>query len=177
MRIILFLFICSFVYGFDLNSLHVNLKADKIEGNFTQTKIIKDFPLPFKSSGTFKIVKSKKLIWSSLKPVRERIKIDENGLFILDENNTWIKSKQDINKGVFLDLLSLNEKSLNKMFTSELSGDMSSWSLLLKPKENLLKQIFDNIKLSGDEVIRELNINEKRGDKSIVKFENIKKIE
>lgn len=176
MPVVILLFFVTLVNAFDLNSLSQSLKSQEIEGNFTQVKSIKDFPFPFKSSGTFQIVKSKKLIWKSLKPVKESIKIDKDGLFVLDSNNSWVKSKQNIDKGIFLELLSLDQKSLDKMFLVDLKGDKRSWDLTLKPKESILKQIFDFIKLSGGEYIKGIYIHEKRGDKSVIQFTNLKKV-
>lgn len=171
------IFICMLIglNAFDLKSLQESLKADEIEGNFTQTKIIKNFPIPFKSSGTFKIVKSNELIWKNIKPINDTIKMDKNGLFTLDKNGSWIKSEQNMDKGVFLDFLSLNEDSLKRIFIPNLEGNESSWTLTLNPKNNILKEIFNFIKIKGDSFIRSFEIKEVRGDKSHIKFTNLKK--
>lgn len=176
MRIIfIFLIFISLSNGFDFESLQDGLRAKKIEGNFTQIKVIKNFPAPFISSGEFSISDSKTLIWKNIKPINETIKIDENGFFTLDENSKWKKVNQSMDKDIFLDLLSIKKDSLQKIFSLDLKGDSSLWILVLKPKENILKEIFDAIKISGDSFVREFELNEKNGDKSTIKFTNLKK--
>ncbi|MBS9782798.1 MAG: outer membrane lipoprotein carrier protein LolA [Arcobacter sp.] len=166
--LIIFCFCASF--AFDLKDLEKNLHVEKIDGNFTQIKNIKNFPMPFKSSGEFAITGSDTLFWNTKIPIKNQIKIDKNGIFTQDENQKWIKTSQ-IDKGIFLDLISLNKNKLNETFTHKLKGDKKKWTLELEPKSFLLKKIFNDIKIQGSSKIKSFDINETSGNFTHIEFE------
>lgn len=176
-KVLLFFTLFAFAFSFEMKELEKELKAKYIDGNFTQIKSMKNFPMPFKSSGNFKIVDSKELIWKTIKPIENQIKIDENGIFTLDENQKWQKTNNSMDKGLFLDLLSMNEDSIKEVFNINLRGNKKSWTLVLKPKNYLLKEIFNSIKINGSDTIKSFDINETRGDFSHIDFFNTKKID
>ncbi len=167
-KILFFALVCS-CFSFDLKELEKSLHVEKIEGNFTQIKTIKNFPMPFTSSGEFKILHSKTLFWTTQKPIQNQIKIDQNGIFEKNEKNQWIKTSQ-IDKGIFLDLLSLNEKKINEIFTSSLKGSKEAWELELEPKSFFLKKIFEKIKLQGSSHIKSFDINQTSGNLTHIDF-------
>ncbi len=167
---------CSLSFSLEIKDLS-RVRAKYVEGNFTQIKVMKNFPIPFKSSGKFKILNSNELFWTTATPIKNEIKIDSNGIFILSENNIWKKMDNSVDKGILLDLLLLNEKSIKDIFKLNLKGDISNWVLELKPKNFFLKKIFNFIIVSGGEDIKRLDINETRGDFSRIDFRVIKRVD
>lgn len=62
--------------------------------------------------------------------------------------------------------------ALESQFKLSLEGEAEQWKLLLQPKTKLLEQIFTQIDIAGDEVVREINLQEAQGDRTAITFEN-----
>ena len=177
MRKSLFIFLMPIMlFAFDVSYLQEMLKeAKKISGDFVQTKHLKGFDMPLKSRGTFEINEQNELFWSIVKPTKNSVKITTDGIFELDEKNEWKPSKNRLDKGLFLDFLTINEAGLRRYFVPELTGDKSDWILKLKPKDGILEEIFNSIIIKGNTVITGFEIDEAQGDRSVIEFLNVKK--
>ena len=74
---------------------------------------------------------------------------------------------------LFLDLLGGNTQGLEKQFDLALSGTEQQWTLQLTPKTAITRQIFTRIGISGDTVVRKIQLDEKQGDRTVMQFEQI----
>ena len=67
-------------------------------------------------------------------------------------------------------IISLDESELKKEFDIKTSGSLKEWSIELSPKNLLFKQIFKSIKISGDKVVKKIELDEVSGDKTLNEF-------
>ena len=62
---------------------------------------------------------------------------------------------------------------MEKQFDLALSGTEQQWTLQLTPKTAITRQIFTRIGISGDTVVRKIQLDEKQGDRTVMQFEQI----
>lgn len=162
----------SFASEFGLKDL-AHLKQESIQGQFTQTKILKQFEQKIIFSGNFWLLDSE-LFWEVKTPIYNLLKISANGIWQKRED-TWVKMDTNYDKKLFLDIIHLNFKSLEQYFTLQFTGDSNVWNLYLTPKNALMQKIFESISIrgwGGDKIfIKEMILIEKEGDTTITQFE------
>ena len=166
------------VWAFDLGDLSQQLQAPQnIKGQFSQKRYLKNLAVPITSSGHFILIPNNALLWQVKTPFEVTMRIAQNGIEQLNNNNQWIRA--DSSAGgeatqlkLFLGLLGGQTTALESQFKLSLEGEAEQWKLLLQPKTKLLEQIFTQIDIAGDEVVREINLQEAQGDRTAITFEN-----
>lgn len=147
--------------GIELGDLE-RLRKAFISGDFTQIKKVSGFSKDIISSGVFSL-KDKTLFWEIQKPISQVIKINQDGVFVL-ENHQWIKQDKAYDKGLFLDIVELRFSNLEKNFSISVSGESNQWYIELMPKNVLIKKIFKRIVIRGEEVVKEIELIETNND-------------
>ncbi|QKF92317.1 outer membrane lipoprotein carrier protein LolA [Campylobacter sp. CCUG 57310] len=160
------------LFATNFEEIKSNIKTQNISGNFTQTKILKGFNNAFKSYGSFSLNENE-LLWQNSKPISSTLIINKDGVF-QKNGDDLIKTGQNFDEKLFLALVRLDENELKKEFEYKISSSSKGWYIVLTPKNLLLKQIFTQISLSGDEFLKRLELDEVSGDKTINEFYDIK---
>ncbi|MGB2553607.1 LolA family protein [Campylobacter sp. MOP51] len=160
------------LFATSFEEIKSNIKTKNISGNFTQTKILKGFNNTFKSYGSFSLNENE-LLWQNSKPISSTLIINKDGVF-QKNGDDLIKTGQNFDEKLFLALVRLDESELKKEFEYKISSSSKGWDIVLTPKNLLLKQIFTQISLSGDEFLKRLELDEVSGDKTINEFYDIK---
>ncbi|MDO1509343.1 MULTISPECIES: outer membrane lipoprotein carrier protein LolA [unclassified Neisseria] len=154
-------------------------KPDNVQGAFTQQRYLKSLTKPMTTNGRFVLLPKKGLLWHMQKPFDNRLRVRSDGITQWNGKN-WTTANPSKMSGqsqqikLFLDLLGGNTTGLEKQFNLQLSGTQQKWMLRLDPKTALMKQIFTRIDISGDNVVRRIELDEKQGDKTVMLFENVK---
>lgn len=154
-------------------------KPDNVQGAFTQQRYLKSLSKPMTTNGQFVLVPKCGLLWHMQKPFDNRLRVRSDGIMQWNGKN-WVAANTSKMSGqtqqikLFLDLLGGNTQGLEKQFSLQLSGTQQKWTLRLDPKTALMKQIFTRIDISGDDVVRRIELNEKQGDRTVMQFENVK---
>lgn len=169
MKKLIYFLIFSFAFGLELSELE-HLKQNNFSGTFKQSKNIANFKKPILSEGNYSFV-NEELFWHTLKPVEHSFKINASGSYNLI-NNAWVKSEQNYDKNLFLNIINFNFTALKKDFDIKLNGDKANWSMLLSPKNLWLKKIFLDIKITGDKTPKIIKIQEVNGDFSEIILQN-----
>lgn len=174
MRIIFILFSFSLiVFGFDIKDLANSIKKDNISGEFNESLHLEGFEKPIFSNGEF-FIRNKELLWKIKKPIENTVKISQDGVYQLDENQ-WIKLKDSLfDKEMFLNIINLNINELNKTFSIALSGDKSSWKVVLNPKSVIVKKVINKIIISGGTFVKKIEFYSSNGDLTVNEFYNVK---
>jgi len=159
------------VFGFGLDDL-AHLKKDVIAGEFRQTKTILGFSKDIISSGSFHI-ENQQLLWEIKSPINQRIKISRDGIFLW-RHGAWIKNDKNYDNGIFLDIIELRFQNLEKYFTLQVSGNSKDWKIELLPRNMFVKKIFERVVISGGEVVKEILLIEKNGDKTSNIFSKVR---
>lgn len=178
-KIILFIsLLCSFsAYALTLAELGSQLQASaNIQGEFRQERHLGSLPTPLQSRGHFVLVPGKLLLWQMQEPFALNLRVREDGIAQQDVSGKWQTSQQsgqEMQIRLFMALLGGDIGVLDGQFTLHLSGSAESWQLQLRPKSALMQQIFSQISVQGGQVVHQVELVEKRGDRTLLIFENV----
>ena len=63
---------------------------------------------------------------------------------------------------------------LSQHFEIILTGTEKQWRLKLLPRTLIMKQIFQSIQLQGDHLVKEIELSEVQGDRTLIQFNQLK---
>ena len=175
---LLMLFAAPALWAFSLTELAQTLqKPANVQGAFTQQRYLKSLSKPMTTQGKFVLIPKKGLLWQMEKPFATTLRVRADGIMQWT-GSAWANpnaSKLGQNRQIqlFLDLLGGNTQGLEKQFDLALSGTEQQWTLQLTPKTAITRQIFTRIGISGDTVVRKIQLDEKQGDRTVMQFEQI----
>jgi hypothetical protein len=143
-------------------------------GTFEQSKQVKGFKRPLKSSGAYVVTKGEGVQWNTLKPFPSElsVKADEisskqNGaeVFRLDA-----KSEPTVRMitQLLFSLLAGDLAALESQFTATGEVKAERWSIVLQPNSDGLKKVFTSIALEGDRSVRSVLLKEQNGDSTTI---------
>ena len=170
------LFFSLHALGFDLAALSAQLQQPVVQGQFQQTRYLHNLPQALHSSGVFALVQKQGLYWELQSPFALRLRLDARGIAQQDAQGQWQispQSGQSRQIALFMALLGGDTEELSRDFELQLSGTAQDWQLMLKPKSAVLQQIFQHIQLQGDQFLRQVEILETQGDRSLIRFSDI----
>lgn len=175
------LFFSLHALGFDLAALSAQLQQQPVvQGQFQQTRYLHNLPQALHSSGVFTLVQKQGLYWELQSPFALRLRLDARGIAQQDAQRQWQispQSGQSRQIALFMALLGGDTEELSRDFELQLSGTAQDWQLMLKPKSAVLQQIFQHIQLQGDQFLRQVEILETQGDRSLIRFSDIQNAE
>lgn len=175
------LFFSLHALGFDLAALSAQLQQQPVvQGQFQQTRYLHNLPQALHSSGVFTLVQKQGLYWELQSPFALRLRLDARGIAQQDAQGQWQispQSGQSRQIALFMALLGGDTEELSRDFELQLSGIAQDWQLMLKPKSAVLQQIFQYIQLQGDQFLRQVEILETQGDRSLIRFSDIQNAE
>ncbi len=165
-------------HAFDSRELTAQLQAPKtVQGRFTQQKHLRTLAKPVTTSGRFALRPGHGLFWHLQKPFELRLRVRRDGISRQDASGAWksngSQSTQAAQVKLFMAVLGGDTAELQRHFTLKLSGSAGSWQLLLLPKTVVMKQVFENITISGDKLVRRIELKEKQGDRTVMQFEQL----
>lgn len=167
------LFFSPLSWGFSQTELIQQLqKPQSIQGNFIQQRFLKSLAKPIVATGKFTLVAQKGLLWHMEKPFMSQMKVTSQGISQWN-GSTWVANSsmgQAEQIQLFLGLLSGDISALSSQFDLSLTGTASNWQLSLKPSSLLMQQIFEKITLEGSNIVSSIELKEKQGDRTVIKF-------
>lgn len=152
-------------------------KPQSLQGDFTQQRFLKAMSKPMRTSGQFTLVKNQGLLWQMKKPFESSLRVKPDGISQWN-GSQWVESKQfgqSEQISLFLGMLSGDISALSSQFDIALNGTAQNWQLQLHPNSLLMKQIFAQIAIRGGDVVQQIEIHEKQGDRTLIEFEQIKR--
>ncbi|OEF25446.1 outer membrane lipoprotein carrier protein LolA [Vibrio rumoiensis] len=149
-----------------------------VRGDFVQTRHMKMFDAPLQSSGTFLLSSQHGLWWQQTSPFPTSLILTQDKLSqrIGDQPAQILKVRDNpmvfYFSHVFLSLFQGDTNALTEQFELKLTQESanSPWQLQLTPKAAPLNKVFNSITVSGKDYINHVELNEVRGDKSIIDF-------
>lgn len=178
-KYILMLLVCVALpaWSFSLGELEKQLQQPQnVHGNFVQQKYLKNMNKPISSQGQFVLAQNMGLLWQMKKPFVDTLRVRKNGIEQLTQGK-WLAMQQNMQKKqikLFLNLLGGHTVDLQSQFNMQLTGTPQNWKLLLQPKTALMKQIFTQIEIEGDSLVKKIVLAETQGDKTVMMFTNTK---
>lgn len=162
-----------------LNELSANLqKAPNLVANYTQEKTLNKLNKILKSSGDVVIIDNKNVFFRQSEPFElEQIITPNRFAQIMDDEVNEITKENNPQlfeiSNLLLSIFSMNELN-DKYFAYTLSGDLNNWSLVMKPKDELLSKIFKSIKIKGSVNVKEILIEDVSQDTTKINFSDFK---
>ncbi len=171
------LLISAYTWALSPEELTAQLQQpNSVQGQFIQQRFLKSLKQPMQTRGEFALKKQVGLFWHVQKPLDVQLRVRPQGIAQWDkQSKTWRNSQQgnqNTQIKLFMALLSGDMRELSKHFDIQVSGSLTNWTLKLTPKTLVMKQIFTDIQITGNQTIHQVNLYEKQGDRTIMQFEN-----
>ncbi len=162
--------------AFDLQQLSDQLaKPDVIHGQFIQEKHLRALPQPLISKGSFVLAKNHGLLWLLKTPLQQDYRISAKGIARRDLNGWQLlpgKSAGAEQNRLFLAVLQGDSSGLQRDFELALNGDAQKWQLTLTPRSVLLKQVFNQINITGGTLVSTIELLETQGDSTVLRMQD-----
>lgn len=154
-------------------------KPNMLCGRFDQTKRLAGMTKPLASSGRFCVVAGKGVLWRTLKPFPNTLRLtrDEIVHYQGDRVAMRLDAKQEptvrMINSVLFSLLAGDLAQLESLFEVEGSAD-TTWKVSLKAREPALAKAIGAISLDGGAYVKNIHIDEASGDRTDIVFSEIK---
>jgi hypothetical protein len=155
--------------------------APVVRGRFEQRKSVAGFKKPLVSKGDFLLARGQGVLWNTRTPFASTLTLTRKSLsaeqgpggaaYHLDSSKE--PALEAMNELLFA-LLAVDVSTLRQRFKVEgtLVGP-TGWRLELTPTDAGLARIFKSIHLEGDEYVRQVRLEETRGDSSVILFDQL----
>jgi outer membrane lipoprotein carrier protein LolA len=148
-------------------------------GRFEQSKRLVGLKKPVNSSGRFCVVADKGVLWRTLQPFPNTLKLTRDEIIQL--RGERVASKLDAKhepmvrmiNGVLFALLGGDLQELEKLFEVEGVAHDNSWSVTLKAREPGLAKVIGGMALEGGVYVKNIKIDEAGGDRTQIVFSAI----
>ena len=164
-------------FAISLDSLQQTLSQHSVvRGEFSQQRTMALFSKPLTSSGTFLLADQRGLIWQQTVPFPTQLRLTKEKLSqSFDGAEPQIMTAKENPMAfyfshIFLSLFRGDTEQLYHDFDSSLSGDELQWTLSLTPKSAPLNAVFSIIEVKGGQYISHVILNEIRGDRTAILF-------
>ncbi len=149
-----------------------------LRGDFEQTKHMKGLDKNFVSQGRFIFVEKKGLYWQMQKPFLSTIIFAQNGLMTIEDDNKklLVTDQKPILQelsDIFQAIFASNPEKLKDYFDIFFIKNNQNWTLGLKPKNDIIKNIASKITILGKDYATQIVLEEQSGDSTIIKFRNV----
>lgn len=150
-----------------------------LRAQFTQEKRVAGFRNPLRSQGHFVLARDKGVIWSVEAPfvsqmvlTRERILSRQaDGSVRVEADSREQPALRSVN-AMMLALMGGNLDALTSSFQAQATLEgKDGWALRLTPRSSLLAKAFVALRLRGDRYVREVEIEEANGDRTVLHFD------
>jgi len=155
-------------------------KPDQLCGAFDQTKRLAGMKKPLVSSGRFCVVAGKGVLWRTLKPFPNTLRLKRDEIVHLQGDRVAMRldARQEptvrMINGVLFSLLSGDLGQLDSLFEVDGSVSGDSWKVALKARNAALARAIGAIALEGGAYVRSIQMVEDSGDRTEIVFSNIK---
>ncbi len=155
-------------------------KPEQLCGRFDQNKHLAGMKKPLTSSGRFCVVAGKGVLWRTLKPFPNTLRLtrDEIVHFQGERVAMRLDAQQEptvrMINSVLFSLLAGDLGQLETLFEVDGSADASSWKVALKARSPALAKAIGAIALDGGAYVRNIVIDEAGGDRTEIVFSDIK---
>ncbi|WP_454831026.1 outer membrane lipoprotein carrier protein LolA [Pseudoxanthomonas wuyuanensis] len=149
-----------------------------LRGDFQQQKQVAGFSKPLRSQGRFVLSREHGVLWSTLKPFASEVVLTRDRILSRQRDGSTrveLDGRQQpalraVNEMMFA-LMSGDVAALAPRFSSTVEAlPEQGWRLTLTPQPGPLARSFKRIRLQGDRYVRQVEIEEANGDRSLLEF-------
>jgi hypothetical protein len=155
-------------------------KPEQLCGTFSQTKQLAGMKKPLASSGRFCVVAGKGVLWRTLKPFPNTLRLKRDEIVHLQGERVAMRldASQEptvrMINGVLFSLLAGDLGQLDSLFEVDGSATNDSWKVALKARNAALARAVGAISLEGGAYVRTIHMAEESGDRTDIVFSDIK---
>ncbi|MFC3458332.1 outer membrane lipoprotein carrier protein LolA [Massilia haematophila] len=155
-------------------------KPEQLCGRFEQTKRLAGMKKPLASSGRFCVVAGKGVLWRTLKPFPNTLRLKRDEIVHLQGERVSMRldASQEptvrMINGVLFSLLAGDLGQLDSLFEVDGSVAGDSWKVTLKARSPALARAIGAISLDGGAYVRGIRMVEESGDRTDISFTDIK---
>jgi outer membrane lipoprotein-sorting protein len=155
-------------------------KPEQLCGRFEQTKQLAGMKKPLVSTGHFCVVAGKGVLWRTLKPFPNTLRLKKDEIVHLQGERVAMRldASQEptvrMINGVLFSLLAGDLGQLETLFEVDGSVSDSGWKVALRARSPALARAIGAISLDGAAYVRSIHMNEESGDKTDIVFSDIK---
>lgn len=180
---------CLFCLSFIAMNVHADLSfkqlaevtdtPSQLEGDFEQTKMIKEFETSITSTGRFVYHRNDYIQWHTLSPIENTLLMTPEAISSKQGDDDMMQIDADKNPAIkklsqiFFAVLTADWQQLSNFFTASGTLDNDRWQVTLAPKNNALEQAVNKVELAGDNLMREVTFYENNGDVTHILFSNL----
>jgi hypothetical protein len=128
-------------------------KPEQLCGRFEQTKQLAGMKKPLASNGRFCVVAGKGVLWRTLKPFPNTLRLSRDEIVHLQGGDLG---------------------QLETLFEVDGKATAKSWNVSLKARSPALARAIGAISLDGDAYVRNIHMVEQGGDRTDISFSDIK---
>jgi outer membrane lipoprotein-sorting protein len=155
-------------------------KPEQLCGRFEQTKHLAGMKKPLASSGRFCVVAGKGVLWRTLKPFANTLRLSRDEIVQLQGER--VAMRMDASReptvrminGVLFSLLSGDLGQLESLFEVDGSATDKEWKVTLKARNPALARAIGTLSLDGGAFVRTIHMAEDSGDRTDIVFSDIK---
>jgi hypothetical protein len=155
-------------------------KPDQLCGRFEQSKQLAGMKKPLASSGRFCVVAGKGVLWRTLKPFANTLRLTRDEIVQTQGERVAMRLEASreptvrMINGVLFSLLSGDLGQLESLFEVEGSVSGQAWKVTLKARNAALARAVGTISLDGGAYVRSIRMVEDSGDRTDIQFLDIK---
>jgi len=155
-------------------------KPNVLCGRFDQKKKLNGLKSPLSSSGRFCVVAEKGVLWRTLSPFPNTVRLTRNE--ITQTQGDRVAMRLDASQeptvrminNVLFSLLSGDLAQLESLFEVDARTQGNKWNIALKAREPALAKAIGSISLDGGIYVKNIVITESSGDRTSIVFSEIK---
>jgi outer membrane lipoprotein-sorting protein len=155
-------------------------KPDQLCGRFEQTKQLAGMKKPLASSGRFCVVAGKGVLWRTLKPFPNTLRLSRDEIVQLQGDRVAMRMEASreptvrMINGVLFSLLSGDLGQLDTLFDVDGTAADGAWKVTLKARNPALARAIGTIALDGGAYVRTIHMVEDSGDRTDIVFSDIR---
>ena len=155
-------------------------KPEQLCGRFEQSKQLAGMKKPLASSGRFCVVAGKGVLWRTLKPFPNTLRLSRDEIVQLQGERVAMRMEASreptvrMINGVLFSLLSGDLGQLDSLFEVDGTAADGAWKVTLKARNPALARAIGTLALEGGAYVRTIHMVEDSGDRTDIVFSDIK---
>lgn len=155
-------------------------KPGQLCGRFEQSKQLAGMKKPLASSGRFCVVAGKGVLWRTLKPFPNTLRLSRDEIVQLQGDRVAMRMEASreptvrMINGVLFSLLSGDLGQLDTLFDVDGTAGDGAWKVALKARNPALARAIGAISLEGGAYVRTIHMVEDSGDRTDIVFSDIR---
>lgn len=155
-------------------------KPEQLCGRFQQTKHLAGMKKPLLSSGRFCVVAGKGVLWRTLKPFQNTLRLKRDEIVHMQGSRVSMRLEASqepavrMINGVLLSLLGGDLGQLDKLFEVDGSVTGDAWRVALKARNDAVARAVGAISLEGGAYVKSIRMVDAGGDRTEIVFSDLK---